>query len=109
MVNIKTQNNLRIRVKYKKTFKSYNLRLQKRFFCFWLNTECFVDIKEAINKEERPGINPLTLSYMEGGSLEIYEKGTMNINERANKLYADYLKEQSIHTYNKNVLANSTN
>ena len=102
---IKTQDDFRVRVKYYKTFKHYNLRLQKKFFCFWINTEWFVDIKEGFWGEESSIRNPLTLDYMHGGSLESYKKGTMNFNKRAKKLYKDYLKEQSKQAHNKQVLA----
>tara|TARA_R110000764_G_C10696730_1_gene344633 strand:+ start:154 stop:480 length:327 start_codon:yes stop_codon:yes gene_type:complete len=102
---IRIQDDFRVRVKYDKTFKHYNLRLQKKFFCFWINTEWFVDIKEGFWGEEGSVRNPLTLDYMQGGSLESYKKGTMNFNKRAKKLCKDYLKEQSKQAHNKKVLA----
>jgi len=102
---IKTQDNLRVKVKYDKTFKHYNLRLQKKFFCFWLNTTLFIDISEGFWGEENYPINPMKLSYMYGGGSEHYKTGTMNFNERAKKLCEDYLKEQSEQVHNKKVLA----
>ncbi len=101
---IKVQENLRVRIKYDKTFKHYNLRLQKFFFCFWINTTCFVDISEGFWGEENCLMNPMELSYMYGGGSEYYKTGTMNFKERAKKLCEDYLKEQSEQAHNKKVL-----
>lgn len=102
---IKTQYNLRVRIKYDTTFKHYNLRLQKKIFCFWVNTTWFVDISEGFWGEEHYPINPRKSSYIYGGSLERYKTGTMNFNERAKKLCDDYLKEQNEQAHNKKVLA----
>tara|TARA_R110002153_G_scaffold272298_1_gene440814 strand:- start:717 stop:1043 length:327 start_codon:yes stop_codon:yes gene_type:complete len=102
---IKTQDNLlRVRIKYDKTFKHYNLRLQKKFFCFWLNTDLFVDISER-DDVDNCRFSPIILSYMYGGQKEIYNYGEMNFKERAKKLCYDYLKEQSEQVHNKKVLA----
>ena len=101
---IKTQDNLRVRIKYDKTFKHYNLRLQKKFF-FWINTNWYVDISEGFWGEDNYPANPMELSYMYGGSSEHYKTGTMNFKERAKKLCEDYLKEQSEQLQNKKVLA----
>ena len=101
---IKTQDNLRVRIKYDKTFKHYNLRLQKRFFCIWLNTYFFVDISEK-EKEDSHRFSPIILSYIYGGQKEIYNYGEMNFKERAKKLCEDYLKEQTQQLQNKKVLA----
>jgi hypothetical protein len=101
---IKTQDNLRVRIKYDKTFKHYNLRLQKKFFCFWLNTDLFVNVSEK-EKEDSHRFSPLILRYMYGGQKEIYNYGEMNFKERAKKLCYDYLKEQSKQVHNKKLLA----
>lgn len=101
---IKAQDNLRVRIKYDKTFNHYNLRLQKKFLCFWLNADFFVDISEK-EKEYSHKFSPVILSYMYGGQKEIYNYGEMNFKERAKKLCEDYLKEQSEQVHNKKVLA----
>lgn len=101
---IKTEDNLRVRIKYNKTYKHYNLRLQKRFFCIWLNTDFFVDISER-EKEDSCRFSPMKLPYMYGGQKEIYNYGEMNFKGRAKKLCEDFLKEQSEQVHNKKVLA----
>lgn len=102
---IKTQDNIRVRIKYVKTFKHYNLRLQKKFFCFWLNTDWSVDISEGFWGEENYIKNPMELSYIYGGVSEHYKNGTMDLKERAKKLCEDYMKEQAKKLHNKKVLA----
>ena len=101
---LKTKDNLRVRIKYNKTFKHYNLRLQKKFFCFWLNTDFFVNVSER-EKEDYCRFSPVKLSYMYGGQKEIYNYGEINFKERAKKLCEDFLKEQSEQVHNKKVLA----
>lgn len=101
---IKTQDNLRVRVKYDKTFKHYNLRLQKKFFLFWINTDWFIDISEGFCGEENYIGNPMKLSYGYGGTFEYYKTGTINFKGRAKKLCEDYLKEQTKQASNKKVL-----
>ena len=78
--------------------------MQKKFFCFWLNTDLFVDISEK-KKDDFNIFSPVILSYMYGGKKEIYNYGEMNFKERAKKLCDDYLKEQSEQVHNKKVLA----
>ena len=100
---IKTQKDLRVRVKYDKTFKHYNLTLQKKFFCFWINTDLFVDVSE---KEEKDSyrVSPIILSYMGGGQKEIYNFGEMDFNKRAKNLCDQYSKEQIKEKRNKQIL-----
>lgn len=102
---IKIQNNLRVRIKYNQNFKRYNLRLQRSFFFFWLNTDWFVDVAEGFWGEENYTGNPMKLSYRFGGGCEYYKTGTMNFKERAKKLCEDYLKEQRDQINKKKVLA----
>ena len=99
---------LRARVKYDKTFKHYEIRLQKLYLFLWISTDCFVDVKEGFWGEDACGINPLTLDYIEGGSSESYKTGTMDIKARAKKLCEDYIIEKIKEKSNRQVLTDLT-
>ena len=100
---IKTYSNLRVRIKYDKIFKHYNLSVQKKFICLWISTGFFVDISEK-QKTGPHRFSPIILSYAHGGHKEVYNFGEMDFYKRSKKLCKEYLKAQREQNRNKQVL-----
>lgn len=106
ILRFKKQKNLRVRIKYDKSFKHYKLTLQKKFVCFWFNTDWFVYISERNKKDHCEFPSPVILRMKPFKEMEIYNYGKINFKKRGKKLCKDYLNEQSVHARNKKLMIN---
>lgn len=96
---------IRCRVRPSKIFvNQIELQIQrKEWFFFWGNSLFFrVDLEECeFDSLDHPArrINPHIVSFVYGGHLEIWEKGTLNLKKRVQEFLKEYifaLKDQQL-------------